>query len=434
MKKYLFITLAFLLAMTQGRASTEAEFSLVAHTPTSIAVPSNRHTYVEYTVTNKSAINRRLTTVPIPYVSQITNHSSQCSKYFTLAPGESCRLTLYVDGAAIKSKYTGGPIVCKTKANSNEPDRFVCYQPEPSMVLSLSPAAAVPLTGKKMYVTNWDGNSISLCYLSSGTLTACLNTATSDTFKEPEALAVNDANNMLFIANIGGGISSCAIHPVTGELTACKNAALNQPIFAPTGIAIQNTTAYIANSGPESFHQGVTVCTVNGSILSNCTFTQGDATFSVPSDLAISNATVYLSNFNSQNVQTSYCTIGNPLCTNSTGQGVVSGTSNLLNEPEGIKFATINSNSYVYFTNHGNHTVVSCKVTNATTFTDCAVTEGYFTGFGNLAILTSPAKAFIPSGLKSLSSCDVSATNGSLSNCVTLNNISFNNPSGLLIL
>lgn len=434
MKKYLFLILVFILNMTQGHASTEADFSLAANTQTSITVPANRHTYVEYTVTNNTAITRRLTTAPIPYVTQITTTSSQCAKYFTLAPGGTCKLTFYVNGASIKKKYTGGPIVCKTKVNSNEPDRFLCSQPEPSMVLSLNPAPAVPTPAKKMYVTNWDGNNISLCYLNSGTITACLISGISDSFKQPEALALNNNTHILFVANIGGGISSCVIHPVSGELTACKDAAPEQPIYAPTGIAIQNTTAYIANSGPELFHQGVTTCTVNGSVLSHCTFTQGNASFSVPSDLAISNGTVYITNFNSQNLQTSYCTIGNHLCTTATGEGVVSGTSNLLNEPEGIMFATINAKNYVYFTNHGNHTVTSCKVTNATTFSNCSVTGGYFTGFGNLAISTSPAKAFIPTGLKKLARCDVSSTNGGLSNCVTISNVSFNNPSGLLIL
>ncbi|WP_158617422.1 hypothetical protein [Legionella sp. km772] len=220
----------------------------------------------------------------------------------------------------------------------------------------------------------------------------------------------------------------------SGELSSCKAAAVGQPIYAPDGIAIQNSTAYISSSGPESFHQGVTTCSVNGSLLSNCSFTQGDASFSVPSDLALINGTIYITNFNSQDLQTTYCTIGNPLCTMATGEGVIAGTSNLLNEPEGLMFATLNGVNYAYFTNHGSNNVVLCKVVNATTFNNCTVTGGYFTGFGNLAIATSAAKAFIPSGLKTIASCDVNMTNGSLSNCVNVNNLGFNNPSGLLIL
>jgi hypothetical protein len=432
MKKTLFILLVCLYTMAQGYASTQAKFSIVAHTPTSVIVPANRSTYIEYTVTNNTALTQRLTTVDIPYVSQITHKNSQCAKVFTLAPGRSCKLTFSVAGSAIKSPYFGGPVVCTTQANNNQPNQFVCSQPEPSMILSLNPAPAVPTVNKKLYVTNWDGGSISLCYLISGTLSSCLISATSDTFVNPEALAVNN-NQFLFVASIGSSISSCAIHPTSGELSNCKNAAVNQPIYAPTGIAINQNKAYISNSGPEQFHQGITVCDVNNDLLADCTFTQGNATFSIPSDVALLNQTVYVSNFNSHNTQTTYCELAGNFCVDNVG--TISGTSNLLNEPEGIVFSSINGSEYVYFTNHGNHTVTLCKVTNKTTFDNCTVTGGYFTGFGNLALVTEGvAKAFIPSGIKQLSICEVNSTNGSLSNCANSSHVSFNNPSGLLIL
>lgn len=431
MKNYLFLICFFVFNTFPIHASSEAKFSLVANTPTTVSVPVNRHTYVQYTVTNNTAVTRTLTMVPIPSVIQRTDDSSQCSNPFVLAPGQTCKLTLYVDGATLNSQYYGGPVVCKTIAGTNIPDRFLCSQPEMSMVLSLTPAPAVTASVNKLYVTNWDGNSISLCYLSSGNLVACLVSAVSNTFINPEALAIN--NNVLFIANIGGGISSCIINPASGELSGCINAAAGAPIYGPDGISIQGGTAYIANSGPEQFNQGVTSCTVNGSLLTGCSFTQGNATFSVPSDLAIIDNTVYVTNFNSQNVQTTYCTIANPLCTTGSGEGVIAGTTNLLNEPEGLFFTTINGTSYAYFTNNGNNTVAVCQVQSATNFTNCTITGGYFTGFGNLAILSNPLKAFVPSGLKTIASCDVNATNGSLSNCVNSTQASFANPSGLII-
>lgn len=431
MKNYSFLLCFFMVHAIQTHASSETKFILVAKTPTAISVPANRHAYVEYKVTNNTATTRTLTIAPIPNVVQVTDNSSQCSSPFVLTPGESCRLTLYVDGAQLTSNYVGGPVVCKTQGSSNIPDPYLCSQPEPSMMLAIHPAPAVTNIDNFLYVTNWDGNSISLCYLQSGNLGFCQVSAVSDTFANPEALAIS--NNTLFVANIGGGISSCSINPVSGELTNCINAAAGQPIYAPTGISISNAKAYIANSGPEQFHQGVTVCDVNVTSLTNCSFTQGDATFSVPSDLAISNNTVYVSNFNSQNVQTTYCTIANPLCTTGSGEGVIAGTSTLLNEPEGLVFATVSGNDYAYFTNHGNHTVTFCKVASATSFIDCSITGGYFTGFGNLAVLTSSLKAFIPSGLKTLATCDVNASDGSLSHCVNSTEVSFNNPSGLII-
>lgn len=430
MKKYLFLILVLVLDSMHCYASSEALFSLVANTPTSVVVPANRATYIQYTVTNNTAITRRLTVKPLPYVVQVTD-SNSCAKYFTLAQGQSCNLTFVVKGSAIKSKFSGGPVVCKTKYNSNEPDNFLCSQPEPTMVLSLTPAPAVPVTNSKLYVSNWDSNTISLCYLKGKQLAHCLVSGLSKRFAQPEALAAS--GGVLFIANIGGGMSSCTINSLTGELSDCKAAAAaNQPIYAPDGIAIDGSTAYISSSGPESFHQGITTCTLSGSSLTNCSFTQGAATFSVPSDLALANGTIYVTNFNSQTVQTTYCAVGGA-CASGT-EGTITGTGNLLSEPEGLIFATLGGVNYAYFTNHGNNSVVVCTVSTPTTFSNCKVTGGYFSGFGNLAVLTNPATAFIPSGLKTLSSCDVNLTNGSLSNCVNINNLGFNNPSGLLIL
>lgn len=431
MNKYLLIICLFALNIMQSVASSEAKFSLIANTATTISVPANRHAYVQYTVTNNTSTTRTLTIVPIPNVVQTTNDSSQCPSPFTLAPGQSCKLTLYVSGSQLTSTYSGGPVVCKTQGSSNTPDPFLCSQAEPSMVLSISPAPAVTPTVNKLYVSNWDGNNISLCYLQSGIPTVCQTSAVSNTFANPEALAIN--NNILFVANIGGGMSSCVIDPVNGELSNCINAAPGAPIYAPDGIAIQAGMAYISNSGPELFHQGVTVCTVAGSLLTNCSFTQGNASFSVPSDLAITNGTVYVTNFNSQDIQTTYCTIASPLCTTGSGEGVIMGTANLLNEPEGVTFATISGTDYAYFTNHGNNTVTLCQVQSPTNFINCIVTGGYFTGFGNLSILTSLLKAYIPSGLKTIASCDVSTIDGSLSNCVNSTEVNFNNPSGLII-
>lgn len=434
MKKYLpLIFLTF--HVYESHASNQAKFSLVANTPTNVTVPTNRNAYVQYQVTNNTTITRTLTMAPIPNVIQVTNDHSQCSNPFVLSPGQSCNLTLSINGQNIHSSYYGGPVVCKTKGANNQPDPMLCSKPSSSMILSIHPAPAVnPASLNKLYVSNWNGNSISLCYIQSGNLTQCLVSAISQTFANPEALAIN--GNVLFVANIGGGISSCAIDATTGELSNCMSAVSPiEPIYAPDGIAINNSFAYIANSGPEQFHQGVTVCSVSGQSLNSCTFTQGDASFSVPSDLAINNNTLYITNFNSNTIQTTYCTIpGSPssICTSASGEGTISGTSNLLNEPEGISFSTINATNYAYFTNHGNNTVTVCQAASPTNFSGCFITQGYFTGFGNLAILTNPSKAFIPSGLKSIAVCDVNS-DGSLSNCVNSTELNFNNPSGLII-
>jgi hypothetical protein len=439
MTKYVRVVLISLLTfkIVPSLAAIQATFSLVAKTPTSIGVPANRQTIVQYLVTNNTAITRTLTMVPIPNVTQLTSDSSQCRNPFTLAKNQSCNLTLLINGAQQTSSYFGGPVVCKTKNNSNTPDPFLCSQPEASMELYIYPTPPVTPTAHKLYVSNWDGGSISLCYINDdGTIAHCLVSAVSDTFLNPEALAIH--GGYLFVANIGGGMSACLIDSITGELSDCQNATNNvnaAEIHAPDGIAINGSTAYISSSGPESAKQGMSACDVSNGSLTNCSFTQGNqANYSIPSDIALYNNYLYITNFNSQNVPTSYCSSISPYCNNSNGS--VDGTSDLLNEPEGIAFATINANNYAYFTNHGNHTVTLCQApidAPPTTFIGCTTTEGYFTGFGNLAILPNPLKAFIPSGLKTIAMCDVSETDGSLSNCINSTEIGFNNPSGLVI-
>lgn len=433
-KIVLFISL-IVFHVIPSSADTQPSFSVVANTATSIVVPSNRHAYVQYKVTNNSDITRVLTMVPIPNVTQVTNDNSQCGNPFTLEKNGSCNLTLYVDGALQNSTYSGGPVICKKNSDSNTPDPFLCSQPEKSMTLYIYPYPAVTPTAKKLYVSNWDGGSISLCYINndSSELSHCLVSAVSDTFINPEALAIKD--QYLFVANIGGGMSSCSINLVTGELTDCKNAITDNTgnrIHAPDGIAIDGTTAYISDSGPESINQGVTICTVSSGTLGSCAFKQGTASFSVPSDLAFFNDTVYITNFNSQD-KTTYCITTGNLCT-TPPPGTINGTNNLLNEPEGLFITSINSTDYAYFTNHGDNTITLCEVAGQTSFTHCANTQGYFSGFGNLTILPNKLKAFIPSGLKTISTCDVNVNDGGLSSCVNSPEVSFKNPSGLVIM
>ena len=251
----------------------------------------------------------------------------------------------------------------------------------------------------------------------------------------PEALAVN--GNYLFVANIGGGMSSCLIDGITGELSNCQSATTPQnaaQIYAPDGISIGSnggtTYAYIASSGGANpAHQGVSRCTVNGGALQSCSFGTGDGSYSLPSDLVLWNNYIYVTNF--YNGDTPYCDSSITSCLS-----LATPPSNLFDKPEGLFITTLASNTYAYFTNHGNNTVTLCTVSSINSFTNCTITDGYFTGFGNLTILNNivnPKKAYIPSGLKSISICDVSMTDGTLSQCVNSTEVGFNNPSGLVI-
>lgn len=429
MFKLLFVLFFVFFSLPSLHAATEPKFIMRATTPVKITVPKNRHAYIQYEITNNTALTRTLTFKPMPGATLVTESALECSNPFVLQPGNSCLLTFYVEGQTLFSAYSGGPVVCKTKPGTQEPDQFYCSQPEQAETLSISPSPAVSASNI-LYVSNWDGNSISLCHIDEG-LNNCLVSAISEFFIKPEALAMTD--DYLFVANIGGGISSCLIDSTSGELSRCIDAAPLEPIYAPTGIVIDQNTAYISNSGPEAFFQGITTCTVTNNTLSDCTFTQGDASFNVPSDIGITDNTLYVTNFESQSLPTTYCTVTTPLCTTASGEGLIFGTEHLLSNPEGIFFNTLNGNTYAYFTNHGNNTVVYCQVESPQSFSNCVLTNASFYGFGNLAILNSTLTAFIPSGRQTLATCAVNPSNGSLNNCFDSEGLYFNNPSGLLI-
>lgn len=150
MKGRLFGVAALFLVGLIGHAATPI-FSIIPTTPTTISLPVNGAVTVQYRVTNQTAITRTLTIKPIQGVSQTTVGAGVCASPFTLAPNQSCLLTLIVNGSQMPKIINGGPVVCKTKcANNNSPDSFLCAQPAPANQLNITagPFEAPVLTVK----------------------------------------------------------------------------------------------------------------------------------------------------------------------------------------------------------------------------------------------------------------------------------------------
>lgn len=123
-------------------------FSIIPITSTVGSIPSNGGTLVQYQVTNQTAITRTLTMKPIPGVTQSALGPNACTNPFTLAPNQSCILSL-----SIFEAIHGGPVICKTQcANNNNPDLFLCAQASPENQLNFTksntpfvPIQSVPL-------------------------------------------------------------------------------------------------------------------------------------------------------------------------------------------------------------------------------------------------------------------------------------------------
>ncbi|KTD53680.1 protein with a bacterial immunoglobulin-like domain protein [Legionella santicrucis] len=132
-----------------GAALSKPTFSIVATTPTQVIVPSTGAVKVHYQVTNNTKLTRTLTMVPIKGISQNTSGLENCKSPFTLAPNQSCLLSLQLNGNELPASYLGGPMVCKTNGPKDpSPSPFLCSRPSAESILSIKVA---PLLAIKVY-------------------------------------------------------------------------------------------------------------------------------------------------------------------------------------------------------------------------------------------------------------------------------------------
>ncbi|MCX7117133.1 MAG: hypothetical protein NTW94_04365 [Legionellales bacterium] len=96
-------------------------------TQTTISTSPNVPVIIQYVVTNQSERSRTLAMKPITGITQSTS-AGFCSSPFTLAPHQSCTLTLSTNGIASSSSIEGGPTICLASPNGN-PNPNQCYQP-----------------------------------------------------------------------------------------------------------------------------------------------------------------------------------------------------------------------------------------------------------------------------------------------------------------
>lgn len=428
MKHYRKSVLLFIVSMLMLSSSllyaAQPKFSIVptSGSVTSLLLPSNFTATVSYQVTNNTKITRTLMMMPITGVSQTVTGSGVCASTFTLAPSQSCTLTLVVNGSQVPATgFQGGPVVCKT--NGSSPDPFLCSQPTQKNILSIS----ITTAGQHAYVANQTGNSLSFCQVNpaTGLLSNCSIAATGLT--GIEGVGFNPSGTLFYTANLSGNtISVCSVNQSTGAIGTCSNAGgsgFSEPdavAFSPNG-----SIFYTSNVGGN-----VTACLVNATtgLLSSCV-NNTSPTFSATSDMAINSVGTFAYVANRGNSTISVCSVSQQTlssCNNLSGS--------LFNQPEGITLSP--SGLHAYIANAGNGTVTVCDVLQDGTglLANCAVTGGQFHGTGNVAFNNVASYAFVPNQLTNdVFVCQVSSVDGSLSNCVTSFNTGFNGPSGVVI-
>lgn len=419
---------ALLLVNSVTIHAATPKFSIIpsADSINAIYLPNNFTETVNYQITNNTTITRTLTMVPIPGISQ-TLTGDVCANPFTLAPKQSCTLSLIIHGNQVPtSGIMGGPVICKTKApNDNSPDLFLCSQPSPANELAISISTS---PGQHAYVANQLGDSLSYCQVNpvTGLFSQCAITATG--LSGIEGVGFNPAGTLFYSANLHSStITMCTLDQATGALTNCVDAG-GTGFDSPDAVAFSpdGSIFYTSNVGGS-----VTACLVdNAGQLSAC-INNSSLNFFGASDMALNagGTIAYVSNRYDSTV--SVCQVSGQLlsaCNNASGS--------LFDAPEGITLDPLGTHAYI--ANAGNGKVILCDIRQDGTglLTNCAATGGQFAGTGNVAFNDLGSFAYVPNQnplINEVFRCQVSARDASLSNCLSTKGTGFDGPSGIVI-
>jgi DNA-binding beta-propeller fold protein YncE len=426
--------LSLLLASTLVFGSSvlqagQAKFSIIptADSIVALLLPNNFTETVSYQVTNQTKTTRTLTMTPLTGVSQVTSAAGTCQKPFTLAPQQSCTLTLSINGSLIPaSGIQGGPVICKTNSPTDpSPDPFLCSQPDIGNTLAVS----VTTPGQRAYVANQFASSVSFCQVNpaTGFLSQCAVTATG--LSGLEGIGFNPAGNYFYSANPGNNtISLCQANKQTGALSSCVNSGgtgFNLPnaiAFSPDG-----TVLYTANLGGA---QSVSACLVNAGtgMLSSCIINTSP-TFGAPADMTVNSTgtLAYIANRSKSTI--SVCKV--------SGQALTacdSSSGTLINAPEGVTLSPLDKR--IYIANAGDKKIIVCDIRqDSTGFLDnCSATDGPFVGTGNVGLNQIGTTAYVPNQLlQQVFACDVNTLDGKLSSCKPSRGTGFVGPAGVVI-
>ncbi|WP_028388991.1 hypothetical protein [Legionella fairfieldensis] len=150
------------------------KFSIVPVLRPLAMIPANGVALAQYWVTNNTNAIRTLTMTPIAGVNQLTG-TGICTSPFTLAPGQSCLLSLQLIGNLMIGDLHTSPTICKTMGTGdNRPDPFLCSQASFADRLEVRLGGVIPITissssttlalsinaGGSIIITNTNNNAV----------------------------------------------------------------------------------------------------------------------------------------------------------------------------------------------------------------------------------------------------------------------------------
>jgi DNA-binding beta-propeller fold protein YncE len=245
-----------------------------------------------------------------------------------------------------------------------------------------------------LYVTNFNGNSVSKCLINQDSTLSCSDSGLGSIFNLPFDVKVSSDGTIAYVSNTAGDtltnlgtVLACTIN-TDGTFSSCTDAGGLYNYSSPHGIAIDPNTnvAYVTDFNINA----VTACVLEGNSFSFC----------------------YIDDITE------------------------------LSSPAGIDLETINDTAYAYIANYSESSIAKCVPGDNATFTTCSDSGGganFPTALGvavnpNLlvAYITIHGNAVVPS---SLMGCKVNGSNGDFYDCVTvldrttLHAVSGDNPS-----
>ena len=136
-KKTKWVTWLFFLVTFFGAGLLFAKpvLTFTPLTATTVTLSVLDSAIIQYLVTNQSKTHTLLMN-PLNGVTTLSGFG-RCSSPFVLGKGDSCVLTLQVDGAAMGPAIHGGPVICQVGSDGAPSPNF-CYRPAADQVLDIS--------------------------------------------------------------------------------------------------------------------------------------------------------------------------------------------------------------------------------------------------------------------------------------------------------
>ncbi len=236
-----------------------------------IVVPINGTTTITYIVTNNTCEPIDLVYLPIDGVTQ-TSSVGSCNFPGSLAPGQSCNLTLLITGSAVPEEgIDGGPVLCNAKGDGTvEPQQ--CSQPCPGSTLSITATNNVPA-----YIAALTSYTNSMTYqtnetLPSGSTPWGVTPAASLLWKILAHLFFDTGTNIPASANLFSlacgaafsGASFCAIVGNNGGAPFVMQSFNGGMTFSPVSIANLPATGSFSAVSCTTNPSGVSTCVAIG--------------------------------------------------------------------------------------------------------------------------------------------------------------------------